>query len=113
MAGIVGVSAVGMLLDATGSWDAALFLPSMALMVAGSVCFTLLGRNEPIDFDAQDNSPLGVERWLEGPRAAAARSFKLQMLPPACCGGLAAILVAHCALTTWMKRVDIRHHGGQ
>ena len=72
MAGIVGVSAVGMLLDATGSWDAALFLPSMALMVTGSVCFTLLGRNEPIDFDAQDNSPLGVERWLEGPRVAAA-----------------------------------------
>lgn len=61
-----------MLLDATGSWDAALFLPSIALMVAGSICFTLLGRNEPIDFDTQDNSPLGVERWLEGPRAAAA-----------------------------------------
>ena len=71
LAGILGVSAVGVLFDATGSWDLALIVPNIALMVVGSACFTFLGRNEPIDFDVLDDSPLAVERWLSGPRAAA------------------------------------------
>ena len=71
LAGIIGVSAVGILFDATGSWDAALMLPNIALMLAGSACFTFLGKNEPVDFDLLDNSPLAIERWLQGPRRAA------------------------------------------
>jgi len=72
LSGVMGVSAVGILFDATHSWDAALFLPNVAFLAAGSACFTLFGRHEPIDFDAADNSPFWFEGLLEAPRTALA-----------------------------------------
>jgi hypothetical protein len=71
VAGIIGVSAVGMLLDATGSWDMALFSPSILLLICGSLSYTIQVKNEAIDFDIMDNSPVAAERWLEGPKKLA------------------------------------------
>lgn len=62
--GIIGVTFVGLLFDQTHDWSLALFLPSAALMVAGTAAYVGLGENHAIDFDAQDNSPLAVERWV-------------------------------------------------
>jgi len=79
--GIIGVATVGMLYDATGEWSLALFMPSAVLMVIGAVVYTTLASNDPIDFDAADNSPFQWEtelrqKWEASPFAAAARAFK-------------------------------------
>lgn len=51
--GIVGVAATGMLYDSTGgSWAAALFAPSAAFLLSGTLVYTLAGSNAPEDFDA-------------------------------------------------------------
>jgi Mg2+-importing ATPase len=54
---------------------------------------------------------MAVGLWL--PMGPLAGTFKLQPLPPAYFGWLAAILAAYCALTTVMKRYYIRRFGWQ
>ena len=49
--GIIGVSAVGVLLDRTGSWSSALFIPIAATYLLGLLTFSWLGSSERIDFD--------------------------------------------------------------
>ena len=49
--GIIGVSAVGVLLDRTGSWASALFIPIAATYLLGLLTFSWLGSSERIDFD--------------------------------------------------------------
>ena len=41
----------GVLLDATGSWSLALFLPTMFFQLFGAVVFTLFGSGERQPFD--------------------------------------------------------------
>ena len=47
------------------------------------------------------------------PMGPFAGDFKLQALPPAYFGWLAAILLGYCVLTTFMKRFYIRRFGWQ
>jgi Mg2+-importing ATPase len=54
---------------------------------------------------------MAVGLWL--PLGPLAGYFKLQALPPAFYGCLAAILLGYCLLTTLMKRVYIRRYGWQ
>ena len=49
-----GVAVTGALLDATGSWNYALFAPSIALFVTGIAVFAALGSSDLQDFDAHD-----------------------------------------------------------
>ncbi|GIL55638.1 hypothetical protein Vafri_11192 [Volvox africanus] len=63
--GVLGVASVGYLFERTQSWEVALFLPSAFFMVTAAAAYTLWGRNEPIDFDAADNSPFRWESRLE------------------------------------------------
>lgn len=49
--GVLGVWAVGVLLDATGSWSLALFLPTMAAQLFGLVVFSIFGSGERQQFD--------------------------------------------------------------
>lgn len=55
--GILGVATVGFLYDTTHSWEAALFMPSMACMVGGALVYSLFAVNDPVDFDQ------GVSAW--------------------------------------------------
>ncbi|GFR52543.1 hypothetical protein Agub_g15118 [Astrephomene gubernaculifera] len=68
--GVLGVAAVGYLFEHTQSWEAALFLPSAFFMVTAALAYTVWGRNDPIDFDAADNSPFGWETRLQAVRQA-------------------------------------------
>lgn len=64
--GIVGVALTGLLLDTTdGSWEVALFAPSILCLAAGAVVYTKYGRNDTIDLDAANNSPFGWEDRLK------------------------------------------------
>jgi len=44
--GVLGVTAVGFLLDKTGVWSAALFLPCAVCQLVGLVVYTLLASSE-------------------------------------------------------------------
>lgn len=73
LAGILGVSAVGLLLDASDSWGVALYAPNAVLLLAGAACYAALCKNDPIDFDSRDNSRSvvpagGGERGARGNR---------------------------------------------
>ncbi|KAL6749075.1 major facilitator superfamily domain-containing protein [Haematococcus lacustris] len=59
--GVIGVTLVGMLYDATQSWQVALFMPSAVFMVIGAYAYCVHCRNTYIDFDNQDNSQFPVE----------------------------------------------------
>jgi ACS family sodium-dependent inorganic phosphate cotransporter len=50
--GILGVTAVGFLLDRTNSWADALFLPTAACQLLGLVVYTALASSKRVDFDA-------------------------------------------------------------
>ncbi|EFJ43773.1 hypothetical protein VOLCADRAFT_96131 [Volvox carteri f. nagariensis] len=63
--GVLGVASVGYLFEHTESWEVALFLPSAFFMVTAAAAYTIWGRNEPIDFDAADNSPFRFESRLQ------------------------------------------------
>ena len=52
--GVLGVWAAGMMLDATGSWALALFLPTAAAQVLGAVVFSLFGSGENQGWDNDD-----------------------------------------------------------
>jgi Mg2+-importing ATPase len=54
---------------------------------------------------------MAIGLWL--PNGPLAGYFTLQALPPAYYGGLLAILLGYCLLTTLMKRVYIRRYGWQ
>lgn len=62
--GVLGVAATGYLLDASGGdWSLALFAPTSALLVLGTVVFTVWGSAEEQDWEA-DDGPLWVEtKW--------------------------------------------------
>jgi len=65
--GIVGVALTGFLLDNTGgSWELALFAPSILWLTAGAVVYTSLGKNDPINLDAAGNHPFAWEERLSG-----------------------------------------------
>jgi MFS transporter, ACS family, solute carrier family 17 (sodium-dependent inorganic phosphate cotransporter), other len=49
--GILGVSAVGLLLDRTSSWTTALFLPIAACYAFGLVIFSVFGSSERREFN--------------------------------------------------------------
>lgn len=49
--GIIGVSAVGLLLDRTGSWASALFLPIASCYLFGLVIFSAFGSSERQEFE--------------------------------------------------------------
>lgn len=48
--GIIGVSLVGLVLDKTGSWTQALFVPIGLCYLFGLICFTALGSSERQEF---------------------------------------------------------------
>ncbi|GLC36163.1 hypothetical protein PLESTB_001373700 [Pleodorina starrii] len=75
--GVLGVASVGYLFERTESWEVALFLPSAFFMVTAAAVYTLWGRNEPIDFDAADNSPFKFEMRLQSLRRAASKALNL------------------------------------
>ena len=50
--GILGVSAVGFLLDRTDSWANALFLPTAAAQLFGLVIYSIFGSSKRVNFDA-------------------------------------------------------------
>jgi hypothetical protein len=47
----LGVAVTGALLDATGSWEWALFAPSALFFVTGTAVFVHFGRSERQQFD--------------------------------------------------------------
>jgi len=61
--GILGVAATGALLDHTGSWTLALFIPSIFFFITGSIVFTLFGSGEQADFS--NNEPFAIENLFQ------------------------------------------------
>ncbi|KAG2451983.1 hypothetical protein HYH02_003754 [Chlamydomonas schloesseri] len=54
---VTGIAACGLLLDATGgSWEAGLYYPLIGVLLAGIYAYVAHCNNNPIDFDARDNS---------------------------------------------------------
>ncbi|KAI8466882.1 MAG: major facilitator superfamily domain-containing protein [Monoraphidium minutum] len=71
--GIIGVTATGLLYDATGSWAAALFLPTAFFLTTGAAVYGFAGRNAPEDFDAPGaDAPFDWELRLRGGASGAA-----------------------------------------
>jgi ACS family sodium-dependent inorganic phosphate cotransporter len=65
--GIVGVAATGLLYDKTGSWAAALFLPTAVFLTTGAAAYVFAGSNAQEDFDAPGaDAPFGWEARLRG-----------------------------------------------
>lgn len=52
LGGVLGNSLAGQLLDETGSWGQAVFLPTMACFLIGTACWNLLYEADEVDFDA-------------------------------------------------------------
>lgn len=57
--GIIGVVTTGAILDQTGSWPLALFVPSIFFFVTGAAAFTIYGSAEQQDFS--NNEPFAFE----------------------------------------------------
>jgi ACS family sodium-dependent inorganic phosphate cotransporter len=62
--GVVGVAATGALLDATGSWEVAMFAPTCVLLVAGAAVYWVWGSAEEQAWE--DDGPLWIERVVKG-----------------------------------------------
>jgi len=52
--GVLGVWAAGLLLDATGSWSLALFLPTALAQLVGTLVFSLFGSGENQGWDGEE-----------------------------------------------------------
>lgn len=65
--GIIGVITCGWILDQTGSWPMALFVPSIGFFVTGAAVFTIFGSSELQDFEG-NNAPFAFESTLSGLR---------------------------------------------
>ncbi|KAJ9508864.1 hypothetical protein QJQ45_028183 [Haematococcus lacustris] len=63
--GVIGVTLVGMLYDATQSWQVALFMPSAVFMVIGAYAYCVHCRNTYIDFDDQGSKRTKAEQAAE------------------------------------------------
>ena len=61
--GIIGVTVTGAILDKTGSWPLALFAPSIAFFVTGSVVFAAWGSSDLQSFE--NNSPFAFEKYAQ------------------------------------------------
>jgi len=59
---VIGVAATGIILDMTGSWTMALFLPSILFFVTGSIIFVLFGSGEQMEFT--DDAPFAIEKMF-------------------------------------------------
>lgn len=70
------MSVAGAILDQTGSWPLALFVPSIFFFLSGSAVFTLLGSSDRQDFS--NNAPFAFEGFV-GRITEPIR----QLLPPA------------------------------
>lgn len=60
--GIVGVWLTGCLLDKWGSWELALFFPSVFFFLLGTFCFLTFGTSQEQSF--KDNSPFEIEHRI-------------------------------------------------
>ena len=65
--GIIGVITCGWILDQTGSWPLALFVPSIVLFCSGAAVFTVFGSSELQDFES-NNQPFAFESTLSSMR---------------------------------------------
>jgi ACS family sodium-dependent inorganic phosphate cotransporter len=71
--GIVGVAATGALLDATGgNWEAAMFAPTVALLLVGAGVFWVFGEAEEQTWE--DDGPFAVEIWWARARGGGEKS---------------------------------------
>lgn len=61
--GIIGVTITGAILDKTGSWPLALFVPSIAFFVTGSAVFTAWGSSDQQSFE--NNAPFAAEKYAQ------------------------------------------------
>lgn len=65
--GIIGVAVVGVLLDATDSWQLALLAPSIVCFLAGTYAYCVHASSDEQDYS--DNSPFAAELWFREQRA--------------------------------------------
>lgn len=61
--GIIGVTITGAILDKTGSWPLALFVPSIVFFVTGSAVFAAFGSSDQQSFE--DDAPFAVEKYAQ------------------------------------------------
>ena len=61
--GIIGVTITGAILDKTGSWPLALFVPSIVFFVTGSVVFATFGSSDLQSFE--NDEPFAVEKYVQ------------------------------------------------
>lgn len=61
--GIIGVTITGAILDKTGSWSLALFVPSIIFFVTGSVVFATFGSSDLQSFE--NDAPFAVEKYAQ------------------------------------------------
>ena len=50
--------------DYIQSWELCLFAPSALLMLTGAFVYTVFGRHDAVDFDAEDDTPFEWEARL-------------------------------------------------
>ncbi|KAJ9509934.1 hypothetical protein QJQ45_011471 [Haematococcus lacustris] len=79
--GVIGVTLVGMLYDATQSWQVALFMPSAVFMVIGAYAYCVHCRNTYIDFDNQGSKRTKAEQAAESTQPTKAAKAKLVPQP--------------------------------
>ncbi len=61
--GIIGVTITGAILDKTGSWPLALFVPSIVFFVTGSVVFATFASSDQQSFE--NDAPFAVEKYAQ------------------------------------------------
>ena len=61
--GIIGVTITGAILDKTGSWPLALFVPSIVFFVTGSVVFATFASSDQQSFE--NDAPFAVEKFAQ------------------------------------------------
>ncbi|KAL3151747.1 hypothetical protein ABBQ38_012724 [Trebouxia sp. C0009 RCD-2024] len=61
--GIIGVTITGAILDKTGSWPLALFVPTIVFFVTGSVVFAAFGSSDLQSFE--NDAPFAAEKYAQ------------------------------------------------